>query len=198
MKKMMKKLDMAQFKSKKSLKGALIAVGVLLVGFGAYTMTRPEVGVIDFYAAQGKAKVYQSVVAQRQKYEDDIRARIKADSVGLEKDAKKLEEQKSKMSPDEFARKVQSLQKRAALIQNKYRPDAERLMLASQMALKEAEKEIALAVEKTAQQTGVKILLPVNSVLYAKKSVDLTDKFVKNLDKIVQTVPYPDPNKLAQ
>ena len=102
------------------------------------------------------------------------------------------------MSSDEFAKKFQSLQKRAALIQNKYRPDAERLMLASQIALKGVEKEIALAVEKTAQQTGVKILLPVNSVLYAKKSADLTDKFVKNLDKIVQTVPYPDPNKLAQ
>ncbi len=198
MKKIIKKVNLTELKSNKNLKRALIAAGVLLVGYGAYTMTRPEVGFIDFYAAQGKAKVYQSVLAQRQKYENDIRVRMQADSVGLEKDAKKLEEQKGKLKPDEFKRKFQALQKRAALIQNKYRPDAERIMLASQIALKGAEKEIAKAVEQTAQQTGVKMLLPINNVLYAHKSVDLTDKFVKNLDKLVQTATYPDPNKLAQ
>ena len=186
-------------KTDTKLQKALIVAGVVLVaGYGIYSASRPDVGVIDFNAVQTKAKVYQYVVEQQQKYEADIRTRMKADSTGLEKDFKKLEEQKAKTKPAEFQKKLQALQKRAALIQNKYRPDVERIMLASQIALKGVEKDIALAVEATANQTGVKVLLPMNNVLYAKKSVDLTDKFVKNLDKRVDKVLYPDPKKLAQ
>lgn len=193
----MKKV-MKQIQTNTKLQKALIGVGVLLVGYGIYSCCRPDIGVIDFNAVQMKAKAYQSVLAQQQKYEDEVRVRIKADSAGLEKDAKKLEEQKGKLKPEEFGKKLAALQKRAALIQNKYRPDAERIMLSSQIALKSVEKEIALAIEKTAQQTGVKVLVPMNNVLYAKKSVDVTDTFVKNLDKQVETVEYPDPKKLGR
>ena len=183
--------------NKKVRLAACLLVGVAVVAWGWCISTRLPVAVIDFTTAQGKAKVYQSVVQEQRKYEEQIRVRIAADSVELEKEAKELESKKTSMKPDEYERKAQTLQRRFMAVQNKYRPAVERILAATQMALKSAEKEIAQAVEQTAQETGVKVLLPTNSVLYADKKADVTDTFVKNLDQLVQTVAYPDPTKLG-
>ena len=174
-----------------------LLAGVAVLAWGYCITTRPGVGVIDFAVAQGKAKVYQSVIAEQRKYEEQIRARIAADSVGIEREAKELESKKTTMKPEEYQKKMVSLQQRMMVIQNKYRPSIERIVAASQVALKTAEKEIAEAVEKTARQKGVKVLVPANNILYADKKADMTDTFVKNLDKLVQSVPYPDPAKLG-
>ena len=183
--------------NKKVRLGTCLLAGIAILAWGWCVTTRPGVGVIDFGAAQMKAKVYQSVIAEQRKYEEQIRVRIAADSVGIEKEAKELESKKASMKPEEYQKKVQSLQRRFAVIQDKYRPMVERIVAASQIALKGAEKEIAKAVEQTAKQKGVKVLLPVNNVLYAEKSADMTDTFVKNLDELAQSVPYPDPAKLG-
>ena len=174
----------------------------ILVGVAAFTWawhitTRPGVGVIDFGVAQGKAKLYQSVITEQRKYEQQIQVRISADSVDLDKEIKELESKKTTMKPEEYQKKALGLQRRFAIIQEKYRPAVERIVAASQIALKSAEKEIAKAVEETARQKGVKVLLPVNNVLYADKKADMTDTFVKNLDKLIQSVPYPDPAKIG-
>ncbi|MBR6231626.1 MAG: OmpH family outer membrane protein [Alphaproteobacteria bacterium] len=178
------------------LAGCLLA-GIIVLSWAWCVTTRPGVGVIDFAVAQGKAKVYQSVIQEQKKYEEQIRVRIVADSGDIEKEAAELEKKKASMKPEEYQKKMMSLQNRMMVIQEKYRPAIERIMAASQIALKGAEKEIAKAVEQTARQKGVKVLLPVTSVLYADKKADMTDAFVKNLDKLVQTVSYPDPAKLG-
>lgn len=182
--------------TKVRLAAGLLA-GAAVLAWAWCVTTRPGVGIIDFGAAQMKAKVYQSVIAEQRKYEQQIQVRIVADSVDIEKEAKELESKKATMKPEEYQKKAVALQRRFAVIQDKYRPAVERIVAASQIALKGAEKEIAKAVEQTAKQKGVKVLLPVNTVLYADKSADMTDTFVKNLDKLVQSVPYPDPAKLG-
>jgi len=194
----MKRLAKMQnmYADKKVRLAAGLLAGIAVLTWGWCVTTRPGVGIIDFGAAQGKAKLYQSVIAEQRKYEEQIQKRIAADSVGIDKEAKELEKKKASMKPEEYQKKAIALQRRFAVIQDKYRPAVERIIAASQIALKGAEKEIAKAVEQTARQKGVKVLLPVNSVLYADKSADMTDTFVKNLDKLVVSVPYPDPAKL--
>lgn len=177
--------------------GILILV-VALLGWCVWCATRPTVGVVDFNIVQKNAKVYQYVQTEQNKYAEQIRIRIMADSKDIETDAQKLEKQKDKLSADEYQRKLRDLQRRATKVQEKYRPAMERIMLASQVALNGAAKEISLAVEKTAQEKGVKILLSMNNVLYASNKVDMTDAFVKNLDQQIQTVVYPDPANLGR
>ncbi len=174
------------------------ALAVVLLGWGVYTISRPTVGVVDFNIVQQKAKLYQFVQTEQNKYAEQVRVRIVADSKGIEADAQKLENQKDKMKVEEYQSKLHDLQRRAARIQEKYRPAMERIMLASQVALNSAAKEISQAVEKTAQQKGIKVLLSMNNVLYASNKADVTEVFVKNLDREIQQVAYPDPSKLGQ
>ena len=192
----MKKLKKICANKKVRLATGLL-VGVAVLGWAWCVTTCPKVGVINFAVAQEKAKLYQSVIAEQRKYEEQIRVRIMADSVGIEKEASELDKKKNSMKPEEYQKKMASLQNRFAAIQGKYRPAIERVVAASQIALKGAEKEISEAIEKTAKQKCVKVLLPVQNTLYVDESADLTDVFVENLDKLIQTVPYPDPNKLG-
>ena len=195
----MKKINLSKVKENRTVcfaAGAVIALALL--GWGAYSATRPEVGVVDFTVVQKNAKVYQFVQAEQNKYAEQIQVRIMADSKDIEADAKKLEKQKDKMKPEEYQSKVRDLQRRAAKVQEKYRPAMERIIFASQVALNSAAKEISLAVEKTAQQKGLKVLLSMNNVLYASNKADVTEDFIKNLDKSIQQVAYPDPAKLTQ
>ena len=176
--------------------GLLAGVAVLAWAWCCAT-TCSSVGVIDFSAAQEKAKLYQSVISEQRKYEEQIRVRMLADSVGIEKEAQELEKKKASMKPEEYQKKVASLQGRFGVIQGKYRPAIERIVAASQIAVKGEEKEINAAIKKTMKQTGVKIVLPRNVVIDVDGKADLTDAFVKNLDELVQTVTYPDPAKLG-
>ena len=185
------------YSNKKVRLAAGLLVGAAVLGWAWCVTTCPKVGVINFSVAQSKAKLYQSVIAEQKKYEEQIQLRIMADSTGLEKEYAELEKKKATMNPEEYRKKVVSLQRRFAAIQEKYRPAVERIVAASQMALKSAEKEIAEAIEKTAKEKCVKVLLPVQNVIYVDTKADMTDTFVKNLDKLVVSVPYPDPAKLG-
>ena len=173
-------------------------IAIITVLGWAWCVSRPDVGVIDFNVVQAKAKVYQSVLAEQKKYEDQVRILVIADSGDLEKEGQNLEKQRATLKSEEYQKKAAALQRKIMAVQEKYRPAVERIVAASQLALREgAAKYVDEAMEKTANQKGIKVLLPKTATLYTKDSADVTDAFVKNLDKLIQSVPYPDPNKLG-
>ena len=69
--------------------------------------------------------------------------------------------------------------------------------MASQLAIKVIEPQMTKAVDETAKRTGVSMLVNVQAVLFTKDKVDMTDVFVEELDKLVDSVNYPDPAKLG-
>ena len=182
-------------KNKKTIATIVGVAAVALLAYGAYRATRPQIGIINFQTVQQKALAYVAVAEQQKKYDEQIPAIIMKDKdfIQLEEEGKKLAAQQKTMPKDEFERKSNDLQAKALKINERYRASFERNAMASQLALKAFEKQIAEAIEATSQKTGAKVLLPVNTILYASEKADFTDVFVKELDKRVQTVNYPDP-----
>lgn len=184
----------------KNIIAALVGVAAiaLLVGVTHSCAKQTEVGIINFVSVQKKAKVYLYAAEQQKKYDEQVQARVLKDKdfIKLQEDGKNLTAQQNTMPAAEFERKSAALQARALKINERYRAEFERNAMASQMAMKNIEQQIAEAIEATAQKTGAKILLPVNTILYAAEKVDLTDAFVKELDKRVETVEYPNPSTL--
>ena len=186
-------------KTPDTLTTAVISIAAIaLLSYGFYKATRPQVAIINFTAVQQKAKAYLSVAEEQKKYDSKVQEIVMKDKefIQIQAEGKKLNDSKKDISEAEFERKAQALQTRLMKLQEKYRPQLERNAVASQLALKSLEKEIAEAVEATSQKTGAKILLPVNTILYAAKEADVTDTFVKELDKRVQTAQYPNPETL--
>lgn len=180
------------------IKGIVGVAAVAVLAYGAYKVSRPEVGVINFATVQQKAKVYISAAEQQKKYDEEIQQLIMKDKdyIKLQEEGNKLVEQQKTMAKDEFERKSTALQAKALKINERYRYSFERNAMAAQIAMKSVEKEIAEAIEATSQKTGVKIFLPVNTILYASEKADFSDAFVEELDKRVQEVKYPNPATL--
>jgi len=180
---------------KNIIKGLVGVAAVAAIGYGVYSASRPQVGIINFAEVQKKAKVYMAAAEQQKKYDEAIQQIILKDKdfIKLQEDGNKLVEQQKTLSKEEFESKSASLQSRAMKINERYRDSFERNAMASQMALKSVEKEIEEAFEATAKKTGAKVLLPVNIVLYKTEAADVSDVFVQELDKRVQKVNYPNP-----
>lgn len=187
---------MTKGKVQKTVVGAVVGVAAIaLLAYGVYKASRPQVGIINFAVVQQKAKAYIAAAEQQKKYDEQIQQIILKDKdfIKLQEEGKVLAEQQKTLSKEEFERRSVALQNKALKINERYRDSFERNVMASQLALKALEKEIAEAIEATSQKTGAKVLLPVNTILYAAEKADFTDVFVAELDKRVQTVKYPDP-----
>ena len=184
---------------KKSKTTTLLTVAavaaVALMGYTLYKTTRPQVGIINFTTVQQTAKAYVAAAEQQKKYDEQIQEIIMKDKdfIYLQEEGKKLADQQKTLSKEEFERRSNALQEKALKLQERYRPSFERNAMASQLALKALEQQIAEAIEATSKKTGAKVLLPVNTILYASDKADFTKIFVEELDKRAQTVNYPNP-----
>lgn len=165
------------------------------MAFNTYQINKPQIGIINFAKVQQTAKAYVDAAQKQQKHDEQIQNIILKDKefIKLQEEGQKLADNQKKMPVDEFKTKSVALQEKALKINEKYRTSFERNAFATQIALKALEKQIAEAVEATSKATGVQVILPVNTILYATEKVDLTEKFIKELDGRVQTVNYPDP-----
>ena len=154
---------------KKNKKVITILVGVAAIALLAYGICRagrPQVGIINFATVQQKAKAYVAAAEQQKKYDEQIQAIIMKDKdfIQLQEEGKRLSEQQNTLSKDEFERRSNALQEKALKINERYRASFERNAMASQLALKALEKQIAEAIEATSQKTGAKVLLPVKTI----------------------------------
>ena len=179
----------------KSIIGVVGLVAIAGLAYGTYRMTKPQVGVINFATVQQKANVYKMAAEQQKKYDEQIQAIIEKDKdfIKLKAEGDKLAEQQPTLSQEEFERRSMALQEKAVKIHERYRDSFERNAMAAQIALKSVEKQIAEAIEATSQKTGVKILLPVSTILYASEKVDYSDVLVQELDERIKEVNYPNP-----
>lgn len=178
---------------------AVALVGsVVAMGFSCVNSHKNSVGVINFNAVREKAKVFTMIAQEQQKYDAVVKEKMDKELAPLQARADKLEKEKANMTGSEISKEMTSLQKKALDIQMKYRPELERNAIASQLAVKVIEPQMEEAVHATAKKENMSmVILNAQIVSVEDKSVDVTDTFVKELDKIVTTVKYPDPAKLG-
>ncbi|MBP5344219.1 MAG: OmpH family outer membrane protein [Alphaproteobacteria bacterium] len=176
---------------------ALIGSAVSFCGLGCRKQAL-EVGTINFAVVREKAKVFQQILAEQQKYDLAVKEKMDKELAPLQTQAEKLEADKAKLTGAEISKQMNALEKKALTIQLKYRPRFERNALASQLALKGIEARIKEAADATRQKTGMSLLLNAQGILSADEAkVDMTNVFVQELDKLVDSVIYPDPAKLS-
>jgi len=177
---------------------AIALIGSAISLCGIFCCKKVEVGTINFAIVRDQAKVFKYILAEQQKYDEAVKAKMDKELAPLQSQAAKLEADKAKLTGAEISKQMNSLQKKALTIQLKYRPQFERNALASQLALRTIEANLKDAGDATRKKTGAYILLNAQGVLSAnEEKVDMTNVFVQELDKLVETVTYPDPAKLS-
>jgi len=102
-------------------KGIVGIVGILVfILLCAYCVNgRSSVGFVDVLQVREKASVYQGILANQQKYEEEWRNRFNAEKELLVKEDKALADKRSKTKVSTFKKKVDSFQKKSDCLSTK-------------------------------------------------------------------------------
>lgn len=179
-------------------KGIVGIVGILVfILLCAYCVNgRSSVGFVDVLQVREKASVYQGILANQQKYEEEWRNRFNAEKELLVKEDKALADKRSKTKVSTFKKKVDSFQKKVITFQQKYQMQYTQIMMATQVAVQQADQLALETMQQLGQEKGVDIIVPKQSVLYAADRVDLTEDFIRVFDGKKFAVQYPDPKTM--
>jgi|ThiBioDrversion2_2_1062182.scaffolds.fasta_scaffold48775_2 Skp family chaperone for outer membrane proteins len=144
--------------------------------------------IVNTEVVFGESKVGQSIRSQIQEQAKKLQAEDKKGEDAIQAEAKKLSEQRSLLSADEFKKKVQALEKRQIDHQNKMREKGQELQLGSNKARSEVEAAIRPIFADIMKKNGATILLDQSVVLAGGVDLDVTQEVLKQLDAKLTSV----------
>ena len=185
---------------KKALMLGGTAIVAALLAFGAckWSCWGSKTMVIDFERVQKEATVYKSIIDSQRGYEEKIQAQLGLEAGQLQQEEKDLAAQKGNLSETDFKKKVVALQKKAMQLEQKYRGQIQQVLAASQIAASKVQAEVEDVLEDVSYKVGAGVVLNKAVTVRAGEKNDLTDCFIKALNKKVKPVEYPNPETIAQ
>ena len=184
------------FKKRKNIliagAGVLILIGLWMGVSGSGS----TLGVVDVMQVREKAAVYQGILASQQKYEEEWRVRFNAEKDLLTQEDKALADKRSKTKAAVFKKEVDAFQKKVIAFQQKYQTQYTQIMMASQMAVQQADQMAVETMRQLGKKKGVDVIMPMQAALYSSDRVDLTEDFIRLFDDEKFSVQYPDPKSM--
>lgn len=155
------------------------------------------VAVLDVDKLRGESKAYQQIMEKQKYYEEIWQIRFTAEREVLDQEDKDLAARRKTMKAAQLKKAVDALQKKAINLQQKYQAEASKIVMATQIAAKDVDQIAIDTVREVAKHEGYGIVIPKTSTIYTSDKVDMTDTFVKELNKKTINVLYPDPATLT-
>lgn len=183
-------------------KKAVVLLGVIVVAaalaFGACRVAccGSKVMVIDFERVRQEAVAYKAIIDEQRGYEEKLQAQLGLDAGKIQEKEKDLAAQKGKLSETEFKKKAVALQKEAFDLQQKYRFQAQQILLASQIVAEKIQPAVEDTLESVAKTAGAGVVLNKAMTVYTGDKNDLTDSFIKALNETVKAETYPNPESI--
>lgn len=166
------------------------AVGIvlLLVASTAVAGAEFKVGIIDAQKVLENTKAGKKATAGLEAYVKERQEVINRDEESITKLKEQLEKQAAVLSPKAREEKQAELERRLGEYQKKVGEMSREVQKQKGQVLREFNDQLEKIVSRIAAQDGIALILDSNSeggpVVYADKSLDLTDKVIKEYDKI--------------
>ena len=156
------------------------------------------VGIVDMERLREMAKPYQEIEREKEKYTQIWRTKFRAEQDVLDAEDKKLAEaqKKKNMKKKDFQKALDNLQKKSLLLQKKYQKEASKIMMATESAQSQVDALATQALQELAEKFGYDLVLSEH-VLYASRTIDITDDLIDELNKTTVKINYPDPETLT-
>ena len=156
------------------------------------------VGIIDMERLREMAEPYQEIEREKEKYTQIWRTKFRAEQDVLDAEDKKLADaqKKKNMKKKDFQRALDNLQKKSLALQKKYQKEATKIMMATESAQSQVDGLATQALQELAEKFGYDLVLSEH-VLYASRTIDITDDLIDELNKTTVKINYPDPETLT-
>ena len=182
---------------------AFVSIAAAVTAPAASAANPAVILIVNTQQIFNESKVGQSIRAQLQEQAKKLQAEDKKGSEALQDEAKKLSDQRSLLSADDFKKKVAVLEKKEADRQEKMRAKGDALQVGVNKARADVEAAIRPIFADVMKKNGATLLLDQSVVLAGGVDLDVTAEVLKALDakvtKIdVKPISAADAKKAAQ
>ena len=185
-----------EFKKHKGIFIGGVCVLILIGLWASMSGSGSVVGVVDVMQVREKAAVYQGILSSQKKYEEEWRIRFNAEKDLLTQEDKALADKRSKTKAAVFKKEVDAFQKKVIAFQQKYQEQYTQIIMASQMAVQQADQMALETIRQLGKKKGVDVIMPMQAALYSSDRVDLTEDFIRLFDDEEFWVQYTDPKSI--
>lgn len=173
---------------------ALIVSAGLLVTFSS-TSKKEKIAVLDVEKVKTESIPFNTINTEALKYISALKARISEEEKALQTEAIALQKRinSSGKKANTFIREIDVINQKAMVLRNKFQVQKQLISRATQSAFQQINPVIEETLKDFSQSEGITIILPKSLITYNEGSVDVTDEFIRVLNKKGLNVVYPDP-----
>lgn len=167
----------------------LAAVAVWLPLGTAQAEAPARVAVVNIQLVVKNANAAKTALTEIQKKRDAYQNDINKKEEALKKQDTELSKQKSLLSAEAFETKRQEFKKQVVSVQKDVQVKRQELDKAYTQVLSQIQSSVLQIVADLSKEKGFDIAVPASQVLYAEKTLDISDEVLTRLNKKLPKVP---------
>ncbi len=158
-----------------------IALLICALPFTAQADTK--IAVLNIQEIMRESLAAKSVKATLENQQKSFQSEMTKKEQDLQAKEKKLSEQRSVLSQEEFEKRVKDFRSQATTAQREVQAKKAKLDKAFADALADIQKSVMDIVSEKAKEKQIQIVVPTSQLLYAEPTLDITDEVLTQLNK---------------
>ena len=168
---------------KKSVVCALFTVSLMFAQPSFAGADKPIIAVVNIQQIMKDSTAAKTVREQLENKQKSFQADISKKEESLKKEDQELVKQKSVLSKDAFEKKVNEFRVKATNVQKDVQTKKGLLDNAFEHSLNDIQKVVTDIIADLSKEKGFTIAVPTSQILYADKSLDISDEVLARLNK---------------
>jgi outer membrane protein len=153
------------------------------------------IAVLDFQYVIRESEAAKDIRRQLQSIRERYQAEIMATESDLRRQEQELKQQQAVLTPQAFNDKRQEFERKVIDVQRRVQDRARELDRAFNAAMAEVQKAVIPIVKEMTVQRNFNVVVDKSQVLFAKKTLDITEDVVVILNQRLSSVKVPEPAK---
>ena len=146
------------------------------------------IGVVDMKKILAQSKAYQSLVDQFEEVRRNQRNSFTKQEDAIRDEESSLLKQKNILSKEVYAEKVKSLNKKVNEIKSKQAGEAKKFEIAFEKSTNKIQGALVDVLSIIANTNSLNLVLAKSQVILVGKEIDITDKAVEELNKVLPKI----------
>lgn len=161
----------------------LLFLLLVLLTNNAYSAEPARISVVDMQKLMNSSTAAMDIKERAKKERDSYQASISKEEDQLRKEEAKLQEQRSILTQEAFNDKARVFKDKVAKVQRNFQEKRAAQEESLKKSLDQVNQVVFEIIDSLAKEEGFDVTIPTSQILYATKSLDITEKVLERLNK---------------
>ena len=177
---------------------SLVTLAILLANgaiapLRAQDMPKAVVAVLDYAKILRTSDAAKDINRQINQYRSAFREEIQTEEIRLRKVEAELKRQRLVLSPEALAERRKAFKDEVIAVQKRGQERKRQLDRAYKSAMDKVQSAMIPIVKRLTQDKGYTIVVDKSQVLFANRTLDVTDDVMSQLNEVLRSVAVPKP-----